>query len=106
MDAFKESGEIEYSSDVLIGLQFKGIDAEGFDINEAKEAEMRRIEAVILKNRNGVTGKTVDLCYYPRFNKYVDPRAGEEAENEEEKIVKTMVDDEGRVSLPTDDKNY
>lgn len=106
MDAFKESGEIEYSSDVLIGLQFKGIDVDGFDINEAKEAEMRRIEAVILKNRNGVTGKVIDLCYYPMFNKYVDPRAGEEAENEEEKIVKTMVDDEGRVSLPTDDKNY
>ena len=30
MQSFKESGAIEYSSDVLIGLQFKGVGESGW----------------------------------------------------------------------------
>ena len=68
MEAFKESGAIEYSSDVLIGLQLKGAGTKGFDANEAKRKAPREIELVILKNRNGSTGDKVEFSYYSLFN--------------------------------------
>lgn len=68
MQAFKESGAIEYSTDVLIGLQLKGTGESDFDVDEAKAKHPREIEAVILKNRNGVTGKKISYNYYTMFN--------------------------------------
>ena len=67
-EAFKESGAIEYSSDVMIGLQLRGAGDKSFDVNAAKASEPRRIEAVILKNRNGRTGRTVEYKFYARYN--------------------------------------
>ena len=66
--SFKESGAIEYSSDVLIGLQMKGAGEKGFDAETAKTRNPREIELVILKNRNGETGKKLEFKYYPMFN--------------------------------------
>ncbi|NCD12084.1 MAG: DNA primase [Epsilonproteobacteria bacterium] len=68
MEAFKESGGIEYSSDVLIGLQLKGAGGKDFDANAAKDKNPREIELVVLKNRNGATGKKLEYEYYPLFN--------------------------------------
>ena len=68
MQSFKESGAIEYSSDVLIGLQFKGVGESGFDANEAKSRNPREVELVILKNRNGQTGTKLELDFYAMFN--------------------------------------
>ena len=67
MLAFKESGAIEYSSDVLLGLQFKGA---GPNLNdtEARRKNPRDIQLKVLKNRNGQTGDTIDFDYYPMFN--------------------------------------
>ena len=68
MRAFKESGSIEYSCDVLIGLQLKGAGTKDYDENEAKAKLPREIELVILKNRSGATGDKIDFEYYPMFN--------------------------------------
>lgn len=68
MEAFKESGAIEYSSDVLIGLQLKGAGKKDFDANEAKKKSPREIELIILKNRNGSAGNRIEFSYYPLFN--------------------------------------
>lgn len=68
MEAFKESGSLEYGSDVLIGLQLAGAGRKNFDANEAKQKNPRDIQLVILKNRNGATGKKVCYEYYPLFN--------------------------------------
>lgn len=68
MSAFKESGAIEYGSDVLIGLQFEGVGDKSFDIENAKSKEIRNIEAVLIKNRNGRSGLTLKFEYYPMFN--------------------------------------
>lgn len=79
MEAFKESGAIEYSADVLIGIQFKGQDdaAEGkkfkdailkFDANAARRKDPRELQLKILKNRNGQTGGEVEYTYYALFN--------------------------------------
>ena len=68
MAAFKESGAIEYSSDVLIGLQFAGTGEEGFDADEARRNNPRKIELVILKSRNGRTGDKLGYYYHPLYN--------------------------------------
>lgn len=72
MQAFKESGAIEYSSDILIGLQLKGAGNKDFDPTEAKKKDPREIELVILKNRNGQTGAKVPFEFYPMFNYFVE----------------------------------
>ena len=70
MEAFKESGAVEYSSDVLIGLQLKGVGTKGFDVNEAKRQDPREVELHILKNRNGAMSAPILYYYYPKFNFY------------------------------------
>jgi replicative DNA helicase len=68
MSSFKESGAIEYSADVLIGLQLAGVGESGFNLEEAKARDPRQIEAVILKNRNGRAGVKIPLTFCPRYN--------------------------------------
>lgn len=72
MQAFKESGAIEYSSDVLIALQLQGAGTNDFDVDKAKAQFPRKVELKILKNRNGETGKTVYFEYYPNCNFFVE----------------------------------
>lgn len=72
MEAFKESGAIEYSSDVLMGLQLKGAGEKEFDANEAKRKIPREVELVILKNRNGRTGDKLSFQYQPLFNHFAE----------------------------------
>ena len=68
MEALKETGGLEYGSDVVIGLQLKGTGEKNFDVNEAKRKSPREIELVVLKNRNGQTGDKITYSYYPMFN--------------------------------------
>lgn len=70
MSAFKESGAIEYGSDVLIGLQIANLGQSRSEAktNEAKSKEKREIELKILKNRSGKTGESVEFDYYTLFN--------------------------------------
>lgn len=76
MTAFKESGAIEYGSDVLIGLQLKGAGEEDFDADKAKQKDPREIEFCILKNRNGrIVPDGIPLLFYPVFNCFVDGSA-------------------------------
>lgn len=64
MAAFKESGAIEYSSDVLLGLQLAGAGDKDFNVDMAKSQEPRQIELKILKNRRGKTGDSIKFEYY------------------------------------------
>ena len=75
MQAFKESGAIEYSTDVLIGLQLKGVGNKSFDIDQAKSKNPREVEAVILKNRNGRTGGRIGFDFYAMFNYFAESDA-------------------------------
>lgn len=75
MKSFKESGAIEYSSDVLLGLQPKrngkkttDIDKEKVRGNENDARIPRELELIILKNRNGRKGDTLEFKYYTYFN--------------------------------------
>ena len=77
MAAFKESGAIEYGSDVLLAIQPSGMKP-GYNVteqkaniklvNECKKAETRNVEMKILKNRNGKTGGKIGFTYESLFN--------------------------------------
>ena len=82
MDAFKESGGIEYSSDVLLGLQPIGMGiaennretAKNIEtVQRTKGAAVRKLELKILKNRSGITGRAQQFLYTPIFNVFEEP---------------------------------
>lgn len=77
--SFKESGAIEYSADVVMGLQLKvmeeiqemkkpTISQIRNKINDAKNETPRRVELIGLKNRNGKSYFKCNYKYYPAFN--------------------------------------
>ena len=80
-ESFKESGGIEYTADVVLGLQLACLDTdpafenEGKDIakkrecvKKAKAETPRKVKLVCLKNRYGGPDWTIDFRYYPRFD--------------------------------------
>lgn len=85
MQAFKESGAIEYSSDILLGLQLRGTGTSDFDVNEAKRKNPREVELHFLKNRNGVMSKPILFNYYPTFNFYKEIEYAPDPPKEEKK---------------------
>ena len=68
MAAFKESGGIDYSADVLLGLQARGAGSRSFNIEEEKRKDPRELELKILKNRSAALGKPIPFRYYPAFS--------------------------------------
>lgn len=72
LEAMKESGGIEYGSDVVLGLQLAGAGKKDFNATEAKAKNPREVELVVLKNRNGRTGDKIIFQYYPLFNYFVE----------------------------------
>ena len=87
MASFKESGAVEYSSDVLIALQYEGMDwQEGENqkdrdkrirelmsstISKGRQGKPLSIQIKILKNRNGSKGDTC-IDFYPMFNYFTE----------------------------------
>ena len=83
MSSFKESGAIEYSSDVLIGLQYKEMSEVSPDkdgrtkakaiaekvAKDSREMKPISVQLKILKNRNGNKG-SIDFDFYPVFNRF------------------------------------
>lgn len=102
--SFKESGAIEYGSDVLIGLQYYGMDyteeeaeqkrrkriVQLIKDNEKKGrcGEAQKIQIKILKQRNGSRGDCV-VDFYPMFNYFADM---EEDWQPAEKAVQNVFD--------------
>ena len=92
MASFKESGSIEYSSDILLGLQYNGWDyldnekgekdtTRGQRIRDikkrneeaARNLRSQEIQIKILKNRNGKRGSVI-LNFFPAFNYFYQDR--------------------------------
>lgn len=86
MDAFKESGAIEYGSDVLLGLQPRGMDDRLEETTENKQRmearkmvkafksrSSREAELLVLKNRSGgLPDHGVPLAYDAMSNLFTD----------------------------------
>lgn len=93
LSSFKESGGIEYTADVVWGLQpYKAADKHAGDLNDFMRETPRRIELSCLKNRYG----GLYMCYYKYYSQYDYFRScdkaseliGEPAQEEEPTKVK------------------
>lgn len=79
MAALKESGAIEYTADVCLGLQHANMEqiktgtstgkAEK-TIRQMKGKSERDMEIVVLKNRNGKIGEELSFSYYAMFHHF------------------------------------
>ena len=94
MASFKESGAIEYGSDILLGINFTAIEDEDNQkaqkkedtatikkmIKDEKDRTPRRVFIEVLKNRNGRSGDKYYYHYYPEFNTFIelDQKGGSE----------------------------
>lgn len=78
-EAFKESGGIDYTADVILGLQLQVIHDKVFNeekklaekrkrIKEAKKKDPREIELVCLKNRYGIANFSIGFKYYAGYD--------------------------------------
>ncbi len=81
-DSFKESGGIEYTADVIWGLQLSILNDEIFSkegkikekrekIKEAKARPRRQIDFVCLKNRPGRANFTLPFTYIPANDYFI-----------------------------------
>ena len=69
MESFKESGSIEYTSDILIGLEYTNNNANDRDMEARKNP--RRITLTILKNRYGALGK-VNYDFFTTHHTFIE----------------------------------
>ena len=81
-ESFKESGGIEYTADVIWGLQLQCLHDSIFEnqsrlnekreiIRKAKAAIPRKVELVCLKNRFGISSYTCNFNYYPHCDLFI-----------------------------------
>lgn len=80
-DSFKESGGIEYSADVLWGLQLQAVHSDEFNrgnnnekrdiLNQAKLQAPRKVELVCLKDRFGTPIYNCDFNYYSKHDCFI-----------------------------------
>jgi len=79
-ESFKESGGIEYTADVIWGLQFQVLNSSKFggtqkeqreSIMKAKLRKPREIELVCLKNRYGRSSYKCSFSYYAEYDWFV-----------------------------------
>ena len=109
-EAFKESGIIEYTADVVIGLQLLCMRADIFDsdsrknkkreiIRQAKKDNPRLLELTVLKNRYGESNASYFFSYYSAVDFFVPTyvfNSVNTAENGVEKYV-------GKINRSCDD---
>lgn len=81
-ESFKESGGIEYTADVVWGLQLAIMNDDLFNsqnklkekrekVKQAKRADPRVIELVCLKNRYGVANYSCQFNYRPKYDVFI-----------------------------------
>lgn len=105
-ESFKESGGIEYTADVVWGLQLEILHNEIFDsqakINEkrqmvknAKASIPRRIELCCLKNRFGISSYSCIFNYFPQFDYFLA-----DTSNIDTNLLNSNSDKDGFTQLP------
>lgn len=99
-ESFKESGNIEFGADVILGLQLnvihkinlknggkeKSIDEKRKEYDSAKNKSPREVEVVILKNRYGQATGSHKYKYYPKFNLFEEETDLEPVDNENDDL--------------------
>lgn len=93
-ESFKESGGIEYTADVIWGLQLQILNDEIFESDKkikekremvriAKKATPRKMELICLKNRYGISSYKCGFNYYPQFDLFIEDNTYAENNTEE-----------------------
>ena len=116
MTSFKDSGNVEYTADVLIGLEYANLGAmikkkskeeivenpldAAIEENSKRNAagDPTEIKVRILKNRAGARGATCILNYYPMFNAFLGQ--DEEPEDTPETEQQTFTDVTDNIDIP------
>ena len=90
LDSFKETGGIEYSASVILGLQLRNIEIVGAMHESAMSSPVRKLELVFLKQRYGMTGTgaNVALDFYPAKDLYLEYGAEESSRVKAETMTK------------------
>ena len=89
-ESLKESGGIEFTADVILGLQLECLNEPLFDkqnnikerrerVKEAKKENPRKIELVCLKNRYGIANYSCSFNYYPAQDLFEERPAADPA---------------------------
>lgn len=105
-ESFKESGGIEYTADVVWGLQLSVLHEEVFDsqsklnekrkkIRDAKAQNPRKVELVCVKNRFGISSYSCKFDYYPQFDWFCPDMDGITDE-----MLANNADPDGFTSIP------
>lgn len=95
MSAYKESGNIEYSVDVAIALQYEGMDYKDGETEKDRQQRIRqlvkdnkgwgkagrcqKLQIKVLKNRNSPQGECA-INFWPRYNYFQNVDTGAAAE--------------------------
>lgn len=82
--SFKESGGIEFSADVVLGLQFSNAGEKDFDLTAEKRKNPRDLKLVILKNRYGASGVDIGFSYYPAYGYFEEKKLGSKPQEQTE----------------------
>lgn len=83
LESFKESGSIEYSADVILGMQYQGMEkSKGkgtvpFSLDDAKNRNPRQLELSLLKMRYGQDGVRIPLEFYSGSSYFQEPEGAE-----------------------------
>ena len=102
MAALKESGSIEYTADVCLGLQHANMEQikTGTSTGKAEKTirlmkgkTERNMEIVILKNRNGKIGEELSFSYYAMFHHFYNSQ-----DNSNKKSVDSVFFDDSKIS--------
>lgn len=112
-ESFKESGGIEYSADVLWGLQLEVLHDDIFNktnninekrekVREAKKENPRKIELVCLKDRYGISSYTRNFLYYSANDLFV-PNNKDDMKEEFFRSSINIPNRKGFINVP---KNY
>lgn len=83
LESFKESGSIEYSADVILGMQYQGMEKTkgkgAFSLEDAKARNPRQLELTLLKMRYGQDGVRIPLEFYSGSSYFREPKGTEKA---------------------------
>lgn len=92
LTSFKESGNIEYSADTILALQFSAVHNNtnnassrntSFNMEQEKSKDPRDVEIVILKQRYGPSGDfPISLMYHAKYDCFIENKNNSSEEND------------------------
>ena len=93
-ESFKESGDLEYTADVMWGMQLRamsggntkeGLSRKREKLRQAKLETPRKVDVLCLKNRHGPSSFCWGFDYYPEYDLFL-PEQGPEGERARRRI--------------------